>query len=88
MESTIPKNLVKEPTCFKSLVNPSCIDLILTNRPKSFQNTLNVETGLSDFHKLTLTVLKTKFKKKPPKMITYRDFKTFSNQQFRNYIYN
>ena len=27
------KNLVKEPTCFKNADNPSCIDLILTNKP-------------------------------------------------------
>ena len=25
------KSLVKEPTCFKNVINPSCIDLILTN---------------------------------------------------------
>ena len=25
------KNLVRENTCFKSLNNPNCIDLILTN---------------------------------------------------------
>ena len=31
------KNLIKEPT-FESLENPTCIDLILTNRPKCFQN--------------------------------------------------
>jgi len=51
------KNLMKEPTCFKS-ENPRCIDLILTNRYRSFQNTTTVETGLSDFHKMVLTVLK------------------------------
>ena len=34
------KNLVKEPTCFKNQINPlHCIDLILTNRSRSFQNT-------------------------------------------------
>ena len=49
------KNLIKEPTCFKS-ENPRCIDLILTNRYRSFQNTTTVETGLSDFHKMVLTV--------------------------------
>ena len=42
------KNLVKEPTCYKSLENPSCIDLILTNRPKQFYKTEVAETGLSD----------------------------------------
>ena len=30
------KNLVKEKTCFKSMENPSCIDLFLTNSVHSF----------------------------------------------------
>ena len=29
-------NLIKQPTCFKNPEKPSCIDLILTNRPKPF----------------------------------------------------
>ena len=32
------KSLIREPTCYKNPENPSCIDLILTNRPCSFQN--------------------------------------------------
>ena len=36
------KNLVKEATCFKSIDNPSCIDLFITNSPLSFQNTTTV----------------------------------------------
>ncbi|XP_057316881.1 uncharacterized protein LOC130657914 [Hydractinia symbiolongicarpus] len=56
-------NLVKEPTCFKSQCNPTCIDLILTNKSSSFEHTNVVETGLSDFHKMTVTFMKTKFKK-------------------------
>ena len=55
-------NLVKKPTCFKSLSNSSCIDLFLTNFPRSFQNTDTVSTGLSDFHKMVVTVLKTTLK--------------------------
>ena len=43
------RNLVKEKTCFKSVDNPSCIDLFLTNSHQSFQNTTAVTTGLSDF---------------------------------------
>ena len=31
------KNLIKDNTCFKNPLKPSCIDLIITNRPKSFQ---------------------------------------------------
>ena len=51
-------NLIKEHTCFKNPLNPSLIDLILTNRPRSFQNSQTVETGLSDHHKLTITVMR------------------------------
>ena len=49
--------LVKEKTCFKSVENPSCIDLILTDNTMAFQNTTTFFTGLSDFHKLVFTVL-------------------------------
>ena len=47
------KNLVKQKTCHKNPENPSCIDLILTNSCRSFQNTNVFETGLSNFHKMT-----------------------------------
>ena len=77
------KNLVKEPTCYKSLEKPSCIDLILTNNPKSFQDTMVIESGLSDFHKLTVSVLKTAFKKEPPNIISYRNYKNYSPVNFR-----
>ena len=76
------KNLVKETTCFKNPLNPSCIDLILTNRTRSFQNTLTIETGISDCHKMTVTLMKTYFKKKQPRIISYRDYKKFSNDKF------
>ena len=62
------KNLVKEPTCYKSTENPSCVDLILTNRHRSFQSTITLETGLSDCHNMTVTILKTNFKKGPLKL--------------------
>ena len=60
------QNLVKDKTCFKSVENPSCIDIILTNNAMAFQNTTTVFTGLSDFHKLVLTVLKTSITKSKP----------------------
>ena len=78
------KSLIKEPTCFKSVDNPSCIDLILTNHPKCFQNSGVYETGISDFHKLTFTVLKTYFQKAKPRIIKYRDYKHFDNNEFRD----
>ena len=57
------KSLVKRNTCFKYPDKPTCIDLILTNCPHSFQNTDTFETGLSSFHKLTFIVLKPHFPK-------------------------
>ena len=57
-------NLIKEPTCFKNPNNPSSIDVMLTNRRDSFQNSMTIETGLSDHHTMTITVLKRYFKKK------------------------
>ena len=77
------KNLIKEPTCFKNIDNPTLIDHILTNHPKSFHSSSVYETGLSDFHKLTLTVLKTFHVKHKPKIIQYRDFNHFDNTSFR-----
>ena len=77
------KNLVKDKTCFKSVENPSCIDLFLTNCPLSFQNTTTVATGLSDFHKMVVTVMKTTFPKAEPKIIYYRDYKNFDLYNFR-----
>ena len=57
------KNLVSEPTCFKNPENPSCIDLFLINCSRRFQDTQVIETGLSDFHKMNLNVLKIFFTK-------------------------
>ena len=52
------KYLVKEPKYNKNSENPSCIDLILTNNHTCFQSSSVVETGLSDFHRMTVTVMK------------------------------
>ena len=76
-------NLVKEKTCFKSINNPSCIDLFLTNHPKSFQNTKTISSGMSDCHKMIVTVLKMKFCKAQPKIVYYRNYKNFDKNIFR-----
>ena len=61
----------------------SCMDLTLTNCPRSFQNSCAIETGLSDFHKLVVTVIKTTYKKSQPKIINYCSYKYFNNERFR-----
>ena len=67
---------------FKTAEKPNWIDLILTNRPQSFQSSFVIETGLSYFHRIL--VLEVKFRRLPAKLITYRDFKKFDNERFIN----
>ena len=50
------KNLVKGPACLINFDKPSCINLILTNKIKSFQTSQIIETGISDFHKMVMTL--------------------------------
>ena len=77
-------NLIKEYTCFKNILNPTCIDLMLTNKPKSFMKSTVIESDISDFHKMTLTVMKSFFPKQKHNIIRYRDYRNFSNESFRN----
>jgi len=78
------RNLIKEPTCYKNPNNPSSIDVMLTNMSKSFQSSTTLETGLSDFHKMTITVLKTFFKKRDPITINYRCYSKFNDTEFKD----
>ena len=78
------KSLNKDATCYKNIDNPSCIDLLLTNSAKSFESTCTIETGLSDFHKLVVTVLNEKHERMPPKVMQYRNYKKFDYAIFNN----
>ena len=77
------RSLIKDPTCFKNSENPSCIDLILTSNSYSFHNSCAIEIGLSDFHEIIIIVKKTTFQKMKPKIVLYRDYIKFSNDNFR-----
>ena len=77
------KNLITEPTCFKNAQNPTIIDLILTNKPKSFHSSMCIETGISDFHKMTVCVLNVQFTKLCPAEIKYRNCKNFNPKSFK-----
>ena len=78
------KNLIKVPTCFKNPGFPSSIDVVLTTSYKSFHNSCAIETGLSGFHRMIVTVIKSHFPKKELKIIQYRDYR----QEYRQYIVN
>ena len=61
---------------------PTC----LINQPRCFQHSKVFETGLSDFHLLTVTEFKMSFQKLQPK-INYRDYQHFDNGKFRSDIW-
>ena len=67
----------------KNPENPSCIELIFTNRLCSFQNSCVFETGFSDFHRMTITELKMHFQKLQPRVITTETISTSENENFR-----
>ena len=69
----------------KTLVlSPSCIDLLITNSPLSFQNTIAVSNGLSDCHKMVITVIKMSFKTHFLIERLYKDYKHFDQNKFKN----
>ena len=65
---------------------PTCIDLIFTDQLTLFQRSAVLETGLSDFHLLTVTEFKMSFQKCKPHIITYRNYKNYDNDVFRSEI--
>ena len=77
------ESIVNKPTCFENHKNPSCINLMLNNKQERSLKSKTVETGLSDFHKMVVSVFKTSFKKQKPKIVTCRDYKRFDNEKFR-----
>ena len=80
------ENLINNFTCYKNPNKPTCIDLMLTNKPRFFNNSSVAETGPSNFLKMTLVVMRACFVKQTPKVVYYRDYKKFSNDLFRNDI--
>ena len=58
---------------------------LLTNSCNSFQNSSVVETGLSDFHKMIVTVMKTFFQRLLPKVRHYRNY---NKNVFRASLFN
>ena len=65
------------------LSNPSCIDLVITNSSSNFQNTQAISMGISDFHKMVVSVLKHTFHRSAPKELVYRDYKNFDRVIFK-----
>ena len=77
------KNIISEKHALKVKTTLAVLALFITNSPNSFQNTSTITTGLSDFHKIVITVLKAISTKSKSKVITYRDFKRFNEEKFK-----
>ena len=74
-------NLIKGKTCMTKK-HSSSIDVILTNKKQLFKNIGTIETGVSDFYKMALTMLRVHFKKLKPIQITYHDYQNLDQAQF------
>ena len=72
--------VVKGPTCFKG--TPSLIDLILTDTPGRLGGSLNINTGISDFHNLIIASTRMHVPKSEMPVFHYRSMKHFSETNF------
>ena len=69
--------------------NPTCVDLILTNILQRFSNTCVVETGLSHFYLMSITIMRKNCKKFQTNLMSYRRIQgtltnTLSNENLVN----
>ena len=45
-------------------------------------HTISLELGISDFHKMSLTILKSQLSRLKPREISYRSYKKFNLEDF------
>ena len=76
-------SLIKQPTCYKNPSHHKCMNLILTNVPRSCPTTSVIETGLLNFYFIRLTVMRKSSRRLKPRVINYKSYKHFSNEVFR-----
>ena len=65
-------NVVKKPTCFKSVSKPTLLDVILSNKPRILGPTININTAISDFHNLIGVSMKCYIAERRIRKIFYR----------------
>ena len=78
------KNMSKEKTGFKNILNPLCVEFfIINNNTKSFQHSASFPCGLSCHHNLVVTLLKNTFKNQKSNIRYCRDWKNLIMQFFQ-----
>ena len=75
------ENLIRGNTCV-TVGHASSIDVILSNKKRSFKNSGTVATGVSDFHKMVLTTMRACYERLKPNKIQSRSYKNFDEQNF------
>ena len=75
-------NLIDTPTCYKS-VDPTLIDVFLISQRRRIASTINVTTGISDFHNLIACGTKINVPRNVNKIINYRSYKHFNQDSFK-----
>ena len=83
VESCNLSNRFRESTCYKHPPDPSCIDLYLTNSLNSLRNSTVVETGLSHFPRMTVTITITPFQRS---LLKIRHCKDYSNYDYNIFL--
>ena len=63
------ENLIKQPSCYEKPNSPTCIDLVLVNITRRFQNMCVLEMKLYDFHLMTLIGMRKSIKNFQSKII-------------------
>ena len=78
----INEKLNQDKTCSKNSNKRSCIDMTTTKRPKSFQNFIVIETRLSGFHTMCVTLMKIYYNNQKPTVIHDCKYKKCNNDAF------
>ena len=62
---------------------PTSIDHIIANIPKCVMKSMALETGISDHHKMIMTIFRSTFAKGKPKTFYHSCYKNFNLEQFQ-----
>ena len=87
MDVTGLQNIIKGPTCFKGK-DGTLLDIVLTTSPRRVASTVNLNTGVSDFHHLVGFATKITVPKTGNAFVTYRSYKKFNEAEFRQDVAN
>ena len=76
------RNHIRAPTCCMGTFKPSLLDVILTNKSKLVNKTLNFSSGLSDFHNCIAVQVNCTVNSHKKQTRLCRSFKYFDSKNF------